>query len=263
MASHSIAGLFGNPIAHSRSPSLHNFWFEKYQIDARYLLFSCNTLPEFQVRCREFLESSSSLGCNITIPFKSDVLEVFDFKKSVLVEQSQVGNTLYRDSAHRWCIENTDVYGVLETLKALEPLPSQIIILGNGATARSVATAIGHLDANLEITILSRTSRRKTDHSAIRYLTYADFLYDIPSNPTQPHVVVNTIPLGHQGETNVFAETVVEHLSTGIFFDVIYSNTPALRFAEKRGWKCVNGETMFVAQAKQSFSLWTGIVPQG
>ena len=77
-------GIIGNPIKHSLSPVLHNYWFKKYKIDASYSILEVNDnqLPEITERIR----GKDLIGVNITLPYKQKIVPLLD----VLVNEAEV-----------------------------------------------------------------------------------------------------------------------------------------------------------------------------
>ena len=102
-------GIIGNPIKHSLSPVLHNYWFKKYKIDASYSILEVNDnqLPEITERIR----GKDLIGVNITLPYKQKIVPLLD----VLVNEAEVTssvNTIYLNNQEAVVGENTDVFGL-------------------------------------------------------------------------------------------------------------------------------------------------------
>ena len=102
-------GIIGNPIKHSLSPVLHNYWFEKYNIDASYTTLTVNqdNLPEIV----EKIKNKSLDGINITLPYKQKIVPHLD----LLVNDAEITssvNTLYMNENKLIVGENTDVFGL-------------------------------------------------------------------------------------------------------------------------------------------------------
>ena len=103
-------GIIGNPIKHSLSPILHNYWFKKYNINANYSIMGVkdeNELPGIikQIRNREIS------GINITLPYKQKIVSHVD----TVINDAEITNsvnTIYLDSHETIVGENTDVFGV-------------------------------------------------------------------------------------------------------------------------------------------------------
>ena len=102
-------GIIGNPIKHSLSPTLHNYWFQKYNINAEYSLIDINENEIKNVIAR--IKNKEISGLNITLPFKQKIVPHVD----VLVNDAEITssvNTIYLDEENTLVGENTDVFGM-------------------------------------------------------------------------------------------------------------------------------------------------------
>ena len=102
-------GIIGNPIKHSLSPTLHNYWFEKYNINARYSIIEAGNDKLQEIVSK--IKSKEISGINITLPYKQKIVPFLD----VLVNDAEITssvNTLYLDSKGTIIGENTDVFGL-------------------------------------------------------------------------------------------------------------------------------------------------------
>src|SRR5258708_35566539 len=109
-----LAGIMGWPVAHSRSPALHNFWLEEHGIDGVYV-----PLPVRPDQLKEALLALPVLGfrgCNLTIPHKPTALSVVD-RVDPLARRIGAMNTVIVTSDGGLEERNTDVYGVIENLR--------------------------------------------------------------------------------------------------------------------------------------------------
>ena len=103
-------GIIGNPIKHSLSPVLHNYWFEKYKIDASYSIIDIkdeNELPGLITQLR----NKKISGINVTLPYKQKIVSHVDTIVNDAKTTSSV-NTLYLDNKDTIIGENTDVFGL-------------------------------------------------------------------------------------------------------------------------------------------------------
>ena len=132
--------VIGNPIDHSLSPKLHNFWIKKYNIKADYskLLVNEKDLNEIVNRVR----SDKLDGLNVTVPFKKKIIPHLDILTNVAKEANSV-NTIYK-SNNKIIGDNTDVDGFLESLKAINfnPENQTAFIVGAGGVALSIIVAL-------------------------------------------------------------------------------------------------------------------------
>ena len=103
-------GIIGNPVKHSLSPVLHNYWFEKYKIDANYSIIQVEESGLGEIVKK--IKNKELFGINITIPYKQKIVPHLD----ILVNDAELTssvNTLYLDNKQEKIVgENTDVFGL-------------------------------------------------------------------------------------------------------------------------------------------------------
>ena len=123
-------GIIGNPIKHSLSPTLHNYWFKKYEIDADYSIIDVeeNGLPGVI----DMIRNKDLFGINITLPFKQKIVPYLD----ILVNDAQITssvNTVYLNDKDLLVGENSDVFGLQAAyLKEVDNISKKKAIL-NGS----------------------------------------------------------------------------------------------------------------------------------
>ena len=121
-------GIIGNPIKHSLSPILHEYWFKKYKINAEYSIIQATDkdLPEIIKK----IKSNHYSGINVTLPFKQKIINYVD---KVVNDAELTGsvNTLLLDSSQMVIGENTDVFGLQAAyLKEIENnLKKKVLII--------------------------------------------------------------------------------------------------------------------------------------
>src|SRR5437764_1661631 len=146
-------GLIGYPVAHSRSPQMHNAAFRALAIDARYELWE--TPPEQLEERITSLRSPEMLGCNVTIPYKEQVVPLLDRCDALATRIGAVNTIVNRDG--RLVGYNTDAPGFIRALAEYPGHPfdssgKQAVILGTGGAARAAAVAlIEHGAASMSI----------------------------------------------------------------------------------------------------------------
>ena len=102
-------GIIGNPLKHSLSPTLHNYWFKKYDIDAEYSLYQIKE-TELSIIIKKIKQGELS-GVNVTLPFKQKIVSCLDRLVNDAETTSSV-NTIFLDEQDRVVGENTDVFGL-------------------------------------------------------------------------------------------------------------------------------------------------------
>ena len=247
--------VIGNPINHSLSPKLHNYWIKENNIDA---IYDKKKIEEKNLQniISEVKEKKIS-GINVTVPFKKAVIPYLD-KLSPEAEQTQSVNTIIL-SNDNLVGHNTDIYGFT---KAIEDLNFNIqdkifFILGAGGVVPSIIFALNKM--NVSKIIISNRTRQKADDlkSQFKFLNVIDW-----GNLPKFDVIINATSLGLNNEAiNLnFSDIGVNKL----FYDVIYnpSETNFLKVGKKFGNRSENGKLMFVYQAMEAFKLWHGIEPK-
>ena len=148
-------GIIGNPIKHSLSPVLHNYWFEKYKIDAEYSIIETEDkdLPDVVKK----IKNKDLRGINITLPFKQKIVPFLD----ILINDAELTssvNTLYLDNKERIIGENTDVFGLQAAyLKEVDGASKKrALVIGAGGVSPSVILSLQKSGVK-EISIINRT----------------------------------------------------------------------------------------------------------
>ena len=151
-------GIIGNPIKHSLSPILHQYWFKKYGIDADYSIIEAidKNLPEIIEKVRQGYYS----GINVTLPFKQKIINHVD---KVVNDAKITGsvNTLLLDNDDKVIGENTDVYGLQAAyLKEIDNSSNKkVLVIGAGGVSPSVISSIKKSGIR-NISITNRTNEK-------------------------------------------------------------------------------------------------------
>ena len=247
--------VIGNPIKHSLSPKLHNYWFEKNNIDANYDRRQINK-NEIQEVISEIKENKLN-GVNITVPFKSDVIPFLD----KLSEESQVTksvNTIYMRNK-KLVGHNTDIKGFELSLKEIQfNLKNKVIfILGAGGVVPSIIYSLEKLGVS-KIIVSNRTKQKaenlKKNFSKLSIVDWGEL--------PEFDMIINATSLGLSKGDKIGLD--LNNISKEKFFyDVIYNpkETNFLRTGKRLGCQVSNGKMMFIYQAFEAFKLWHNIKP--
>ena len=134
-------GIIGNPINHSLSPVLHNYWFKKYKIDAEYSILDIkeNDLPKVVKKIKD----KDLFGINITLPYKQKIIPYIETLVNDAELTSSV-NTLYLNEQNIIVGENTDVFGLQAAyLKEVDDAKDkEALIIGAGGVSPSVILSL-------------------------------------------------------------------------------------------------------------------------
>ncbi|WEF28556.1 shikimate dehydrogenase [Klebsiella aerogenes] len=253
--------VFGNPIAHSKSPSIHRLFAEQLQIEHPYgrvlapLHDFTNTLDAF------FNEGGK--GANVTVPFKEEAFARAD----ELTERAALAgavNTLKRLDDGRLLGDNTDGIGLLSDLERLGFIKPgmRILLIGAGGAARGVLLPLLSLDC--AVTIVNRTFSRAHELAAL--FAHTGSVSALPLDNLEGHpfdLIINATSSGINGDIPSISPTLIH--SDVYCYDMFYQkgSTPFLQWCQQHGAKKhADGLGMLVAQAAHAVLLWHGVLPE-
>lgn len=258
-----MAGVMGWPVAHSRSPAIHNHWIRAYGLNGAYGLFPVR--PERLEPALRGLSALGLAGCNITLPHKIHALQFVDHVDPLAQRMGAINLVVVEpDGAlHGF---NTDGYGFIQSLRDAKPdwraEVGPIVVLGGGGAARAIVLSL--IDAGASsIRLLNRT-RSKAQ-------ALADELGPVISvfDWSERHealagaaMLVNSTDQGMHGKTDL--DLRLDALPTdALVCDAIYIplETRLLANARQRGNLTVNGLGMLLNQARPAFKAWFGVDP--
>ncbi|MGR3316683.1 shikimate dehydrogenase [Roseovarius indicus] len=259
-----LAAVIGSPVAHSKSPQLHNHWLKVNGLPGFYIPMEVDT-EDLETVLRT-LPKMGFVGVNITIPHKEKVLEIADLitDRATLIGAA---NTLIFRQDGKIHADNTDGYGFINNIRQnapnWEPSSGPAAILGAGGAARAVVASL--LDAGVpEILISNRTKVRAEALRADfgKRLTVVDWVQ--AGNMLDDAVtVVNTTSLGMIGKPPL--RVPLDGLRPGaVVNDLVYAplKTQFLAEAEEMGCHIVDGLGMLLHQAVPAFERWFGVRPE-
>ena len=254
-------GIIGNPIKHSLSPVLHNYWFKKYKIDAEYSILEIK--DNELVNIIEKIKVSKLNGINITLPFKQKIVPHID----ILVNDAEVTssvNTVYLDEQSRVIGENTDVFGLQAAyLKEVDNISKKkALVIGAGGVSPSVIFSLQKSGVK-NISVINRTKEKcfflKQKYKNLNILDWKALRDEIVNFD----VIINATSLGLNGgeDFDFNFERVKEKL---IYIDTIYNplETKTLKYLTDKNIKVFNGLDMFIYQGQKAFYLWNKINPE-
>jgi shikimate dehydrogenase len=258
-----LAGVIGSPIAHSRSPQLHNYWLKRYGIKGFYV-----PMDIAQVNLRMAIEALplvGFVGANVTIPHKETVLKIADIvtDRAALIGAA---NTLIFRPDGRIHADNTDGAGFVANLRQnaphWQPQSGPAAVIGAGGAARAVIAALIEVGTP-EIRVANRTKVRaealRADFGAkvtvIDWVQAGNMMEDCAT-------VVNTSSLGMVGKPE-FRVPLDALPPTAVVNDLVYTplRTHFLDEAQAMGCTTVDGLGMLLHQAAPGFERWFGKRP--
>lgn len=257
--------VIGSPIGHSLSPLIHTAGYRAAGLDD----WSYDRAEVTATEVPAFLASLSDdvRGVSVTMPCKEAAL-AFAAQASALAAEAGAANTLVR-RGDSWHAENTDVAGVVGALRGAGFASSEsAVVLGSGATARSVVLALAELGVGHVTFIVRRDARAETlDVACRRGFAVVVMREDddrVPQTLAAASLILSTSP-AHAADAVARRVTEADVAPTGnaeaFVLDVVYANWPTTlaTVMEQRGARVVNGLDMLVHQAAAQFELFTGI----
>lgn len=238
----SLAGVLGHPVAHSRSPAMHNAAFRELGLDWHYVKLPVP--PELFEETVRALPGSGYRGANVTIPYKVAALALAD-TATPAARAIGAANTLTFDPEGAIEAENTDAGGFLAALD--EPVSGRTaLVMGAGGAARAVVWAL--VEGGADVSIWNRTPER-ADELAAMFRARAVY------RPEPADIVVNATSVGlHEGTLPLDG---LEHPEVAV--ELVYgSATPFGEWAQQGGSRLVDGLEILVRQGALSFTRWTG-----
>ena len=248
--------IIGNPISHSLSPKLHNYWFKQNNIDAIYE----KAQPEEEEigKILQQVKSNKIWGMNITVPFKKKVIPFIE-KLSETAKETTSVNTIFKKENMIYG-DNTDVQGFELSLKCenCELTDKNAFILGAGGVVPSIIKALKNL--GLKKIFLSNRTKKNSDY--ILKLFPEIILIEWGQIPDFD-IIINATSLGLKKSDHINLD-FKELKNSKIFYDLIYnpSITEFLEQAKQSGHKIINGKMMLLFQAQRAFEIWHGFLPK-
>ena len=247
--------VIGNPIEHSLSPTLHNYWIKNNGINAIYekKKLNENELEQIILQVKE----KKIDGINVTVPFKKAIIPFLD-ELSIEAASTQSVNTIYQKD-NKVIGHNTDIVGFETSIKKTKYslVNKEVLILGAGGVVPSIIFALNKMKVS-KIKISNRTKEKaenlKTIFKNIEIVEWGE----VPNFD----MIINATSIGLKKEDKLNLD-LSKFQDSEFFYDVIYNpkETNFLKDGKMLGKKTENGNKMFIYQAAQSFKIWHGIEP--
>ncbi|SFR01093.1 shikimate dehydrogenase [Poseidonocella sedimentorum] len=258
-----LAGVIGDPIAHSKSPRMHRFWLDQLGIDGHYVPLHVKD-GDLEAVLRA-MPKMGFVGTNVTIPHKETAIKLAD-EISSAARAIGAANTLTFGADGRIHADNTDAYGFLANLRQQAPgwaPDGPALLLGAGGAARAVIAALQEAGVG-DIRLCNRTRARAEDLAS----AFGAGVSVLPWEDTGDAVgdcslLVNTTSLGMVGKPSL--DLALDKLSAStIVSDLVYVplDTGLLRAAKDKGCTTVDGLGMLLHQGVPGFERWFGARPE-
>ena len=249
--------VIGNPVRHSRSPWLHQYFARLTQ---RRLVYAAYCPAAGFADCAAAFFAAGGNGLNITLPYKADALAFAD-KASAFARSANAANVLKRSADGNIHAYNTDGSALLCDLRDLgcEVRNKTILLLGAGGAARSAALALANGKPQL-LQIYNRTTSRA--EQLAQQLQPHCRAKAVTTLPTAAQLIINATSAGHSDAAVTYPKTLFSGCT--LAYDVSYgaAAVPFLTQAATAGApQTADGSGMLVWQAALSFALWEGVRP--
>lgn len=258
------AAVVGNPVDHSLSPDIHNFWLNEAGLKGVYTKETVRdeNLTDFITNAAK--EGFS--GLNITVPHKEKALKACDVLSATAKELGAVNLITFKNGIIFG--DNTDGQGFIESIK--EKLPNisfeknSFAILGAGGAAKGIIHAL-HKNNAKKITIINRNYKKAKDLANKYKETAVPFdLKDIKKGLNGASFLINTTTMGMRGGPASINIDFLSFPEILCFTDIVYNpkTTNLMKSATKSGVKVIGGIGMLVNQAVPAFQAFYGEEPR-
>jgi len=262
--------VIGNPIGHSLSPLIHNYWMKKYRlIDSVYEKKKVEKKDLKKIV--DQVRNGQIKGVNITVPFKKEIIDLLDCVQGD-AQLTQSVNTLCKanNEVHGY---NTDTKGFRCSLQEdnIDYKNKNIFILGAGGVTSSILEVF--VGTAKKIYITNRTKKKAEELKKLGDISITLLgrkketieVIDWEKKPKVCDIVINTTSVGLTKDENLDLDFEdYENNKNVLFYDLIYNpkETKFLKDARLRGNKTKNGKMMFLWQAQIAFQMWTNVRPE-
>ena len=259
-----LTGVMGWPVAHTRSPAIHNHWIAQYSLKGAYVQLPVQ--PQNLEAAIRGLPALGFAGCNITVPHKVNAMQLMDTLHPAARRVAAI-NTVVVQADGSLLGMNNDGYGYIQSLRDAQPDwrgdAGPALVVGAGGAARAIVVAL--LDEGVpEVRLCNRTQEKA---QALKD-AFGDRVTVVPwaernSAMAGVRLLVNTTTQGMHGQPAL--DVALDDLpAEALVSDAIYIplETPLLAAARQRGHQTVNGLGMLLNQARPAFQAWFGVQPE-
>ncbi|MGN7388501.1 shikimate dehydrogenase [Sporosarcina sp. SAFN-015] len=254
--------VIGDPIEQSKSPMMHDIWFQENGIDASYIPVHVESN-----HLEDAVASLKRLGCsgwNVTVPHKSAIIPFMDHVDEEARRMNAVNTVKVLDDGTLFGT-NTDGRGFVKSLQEIGATydgVGDLLVVGAGGAAAGISFALASAGFG-PITITNRTiekAERMTESLPGSSVLSSD---EAQATIEKFGLIVQTTSVGMNFAHNGMPLDPARISDGTIVADIIYNplETEFLRHAREAGGKTINGVGMFVHQGALAFELWTGIYP--
>ena len=255
----------GDPISHSKSPSIHRFWLEKLGLEGDYRARKVG-VGEFKLFLEASFAEANWRGCNVTLPLKQMAAEL-GADPDARVLKAGAANLIVR-AGTGLRIGNTDVEAIAAVLDphVVTSPGNRVCMIGAGGAARAALTYLEERQTT-EVSIVARDpgkARGDRDRFAIGGGTYS--FEQAEEALASAEWIINASPLGMHGfpaMPDLLLRSLHRVERNAVVFDMVYAplETGLLRQGRALGLAVIDGLDMLIAQAAPSFQAFFGAPP--
>ena len=261
--------VIGNPIKHSLSPQIHNYWMNKYNL-TNSVYEKKEAKAKDLKKIIENIKDDKITGANVTVPFKKSIIPYVD-ELHEAAKDTQSVNTLHK-VGNKIVGYNTDTLAFLRTIRdhygfAIPKIDVNVprrdfFILGAGGVTSSIIVPLQFLFGKSPGSIWVSNRTKKNADQLKKLFPKIELIEWGKKPPIFCDIIINTTSVGLKKNDNLNIDLKVDKKT--LFYDLIYNpkETNFLKDARLRGNKTMNGQMMFLYQAKEAFKIWTGITPE-
>jgi shikimate dehydrogenase len=256
-----LYGLVGRPVRRSASPALHNAWFARYGIDAVYL--ALEVPPDADSGVLLALRTLGVAGANVTVPLKTALLAQVDSLDPLAQAAGAVNTLIFEDG--RWRGANTDVEGYCRSLEeaGVSLADCDARILGTGGAARAVAVGLASRGAR-RVVLLGRdqgAAQAVADELASRFPAVPFGAGPLETEQLRGATLCTVATSGRPPAVERLDPRVLAPAALWVDLNYWDPDPPGSAAARSAGHRVFSGHAMLEWQARLSFSLWTGRLP--
>lgn len=248
-----LCAVIGNPVEQSLSPLIHNSAIAHHKINAVFLAFK----PENAQSAIEAMRALDMPALSVTIPFKEAVIPFIDEIDSAAEVVGNVNTVINRKGRLKGY--NTDIDGIEQSLKGVRVLNKEVLVIGAGGAAKTIAYVIHKRKGQLHIVNRDIVQAYSV---ASKYGVACHSLKDIRKviKEIKPKIIINATPVGMgrmRGKSLVPRVLLQKGMTV---FDLIYNplRTKLICDGEENFCKVITGDRMFLGQGARQFELWSG-----
>lgn len=261
------AGVIGYPIAHSKSPLIHDYWIKQHGLNASYEAIDIPP-PNLEERVHDLVDQGYR-GFNVTIPHKQAIMMLCDDVDTLAEKVGAVNTVIVKEDGSLFGT-NTDVFGFVENLRSAAQgfgygwtiAGGPALVLGAGGAARAAVQGLIN-EGVPEIFVANRTFDKAKDLESMSPLVVKAVEWDKRDIVAgRVNFIVNTTSLGMTGQEPLEIDLSGCH-EDAVVHDIVYAPlyTDLLKQARAHDLRIVTGIGMLLHQARPAFHAWFGVMP--